>query len=87
MAEYILPTEETITKNILSLIISQALFMLDKNTPSDKGTNYKPLYYGLFNGITAILEHAATYEQTVAALKQLQCEAENAYIEQEENTI
>lgn len=82
MAEYIIPSEETITQNIENFLISHAIFELDKQTPSDEGTNYKPLYYGIFNGVTSIIENAATYQQAIAALKQLQSMAENAYIEQ-----
>jgi hypothetical protein len=81
MTEYTLPTEEAIANNIATGLISGALFMLDKQTPSDEETDYKPLYYGMFNGVTTILRTATTYEQTIAALKQLQCEAENCYIE------
>jgi hypothetical protein len=80
MAEYILPTEDAVAQNIVTSLVSRALFVLDKQTPGDEDTDYKPLYYGLFNGITTILENAQTYEQAVAALKQLQCEAEDAYI-------
>jgi hypothetical protein len=76
-------TEEANVHNSLTGIISGALFALDKQTPNDEGTNYKPLYYGLFNGITDIVRNAATYEQTIAALKQLQCMAEEAYIGQD----
>jgi hypothetical protein len=70
--------------NALTALISEALFMLDKETPGDSGVNYKPLYLGIFNGISLILENTATYEQTIAALKHLQCKAENAFIEQGE---
>lgn len=44
--------------------------------------DYKPLYYGLFNGITTVIKTADNYEQAIAALKQLQSDAEDAYIEQ-----
>ena len=80
--EYILSTEETIAQNTLTGIISRALFMLDAQTVGDEGTNYKPLYYGLFNGITSIVRNTTTYGDTIAALNQLQSMAENAYIEQ-----
>ena len=82
VAEYTLPTEEAIAHNILNGLVSRSLFMLDMKTESDTNTNYKPLYYGLFNCVTTILRNATTYEQTVAALKLLQCEAEDAFIEQ-----
>jgi len=81
-----LPTEEEIKEDVITNaivgLISQALFTLDRETAGDEGTDYKPLYYGLFNGISLILENTATYEQTVTALKYLQCKAEDAYIEQ-----
>lgn len=82
MTEYVLPTEEAIAQNIITGLVSRALFALDQQTQSDEGTDYKPLYYGLFNGITSIVRNADTYEQTIAALKHLQCFAEDAYIEQ-----
>jgi hypothetical protein len=80
MTEHQLPIEEINGQNILTGIITHMLFTLDNQTPGDEGTDYKPLYCGLFNGITAIIREAATYEQVVAFLKQLQCEAEDAYI-------
>jgi hypothetical protein len=61
-------------------LVSQVLFILDKETPGDDDTDYKPLYYGLFNGISLILENTDSYDQTVAALKHLQWRAEDAYI-------
>jgi hypothetical protein len=84
MTEYVLPTEDAIAHNIMTGIISSALFVLDKKTPSDVGVDYKHLYYGIFNGLTTILRNATTYEQAMDAIKQLQCEAEDAYIEQGE---
>ena len=80
MSNYAFPKEEAVAHNVLTGIISHTLFVLDKQTPDDKATNYKPLYYGLFNGITTIIRDATTYEQAMDALKQLQCEAEDAYI-------
>lgn len=74
--------DETILSNTLTEIISQALFTLDEETPSDAGTDYKPLYYGLFNGISLILENTTTYAQTIAALKHLQRNAEEAFVSQ-----
>ena len=84
MTEYVLPTEEAVAHNIMTGIISNALFVLDKKTSSDEGIDYKPLYYGVFNGITDIIRGAATYEQAIVALKQLQIAAEDAYINQGE---
>jgi hypothetical protein len=75
---------EAILSNAITEVILKAFNALDKETPSDTEIDYKPLYYGLFNGISAILENTTTYEQTVAALKYLQCKAEEAYIEQGE---
>lgn len=82
MAEYTLPTEEAVAQNIMTGAISRALFALDKQTPYDGGIDYKSLYHILFNGITNIMRNTTTYEQAITALKQLQCEAEDAYIEQ-----
>jgi hypothetical protein len=62
--------------------IFKTLFILNNATASDAGINYNPLYYGLFNGISLTIENTHTYEQTIAALKQLQCMAEDAYINQ-----
>ena len=77
------PMEDAIRQNILTGLITGALFAIDRETPSDANTNYKPLYYGLFNGISLIIENTDSQEQTIAALKQLQCQAEDAYIGQE----
>jgi hypothetical protein len=75
--------EEAFIQNALTGLISQALFTIDRETPSDADTNYKTLYYGLFNGISLIIENANSQEQTIAALKHLQCKAEDAYIGQD----
>ena len=69
--------------NIVMGNISRTLFELDAQTASDEGINYKPLYYGMFNGITDIVRNTTTYEQTIAALNHLQGMAEEAYIAQE----
>lgn len=82
MTEYVTPSEEAIALNSMTEQISRALFVLDLTAQSDEGTNYKPLYYGMFNGVTSILRNAKTYEETMGALKQLQCLAEDFYIEQ-----
>jgi hypothetical protein len=82
MTEYTLSSEEAIAQNTLTGIITDAFLALDKGTPNDEGTNYKSLYYGLFNGITAIIGHTATFEQATDALRQLQRMAEDAYIRQ-----
>ena len=60
MTEDTLPIEEAVANNMATGLISGELFLLDKNTPSDDGVDYKPLYYGLFNGITTILRNATT---------------------------
>lgn len=62
--------------------VLQAIFALDKVTSSDEGEDYKTLYYGLFRGISLIIENTNTYEQTVEALKVLQYKAEDYYISQ-----
>ena len=80
--DFILPLEETIIQSIVAGIVSQSLFAIEQQTPSDEGIDYKTLYYGLFRGITSIARNTTTYEQTIAALNQLQSVAEDAYIEQ-----
>jgi len=60
--------------------IAQSLFALDAKTATDQGENYKRSYYGLFNGISAVIENTQTYEETVKALKHLQCIAEEFHI-------
>jgi len=77
-----IPLEDEDTENDPINPIFQALLALDKATPSDEGTDYKPLYYDLYRGITLIIEHTDTYEQTIEALKVLQCKAEDFYISQ-----
>ena len=62
--------------------ILQAFLALDKATPSDEGMDYKPLYYDLYRGIGLIIDHTITYEQTIEALKVLQCKAEEYFISQ-----
>ena len=74
-----IPNERTALREL----ISQALSTLAQETQSDDDTNYKPLYYGLFNGISLIIENVETLDQTIASLKYLQQMAENAYIIQE----
>jgi len=51
--------------------------MTDKNAEAD----FKALYFGLFNGISLIIENTSTYEQAIEALKHLQNKAEDYYIE------
>ena len=60
--------------------IVKSLFALDANTETDQGENYKRSYYGLFNGISAVIENTQTYEETMKALKYLQCMAEEFHI-------
>lgn len=75
--------EEAAELNAQTKLITHLLFALDEQTQSDEGTDYKPLYYGLFNGISLIIENTTTFEHTIAALKHLQELAEEAYITQE----
>ena len=82
--DYIFPSEETIKQNIMDTFINRTFFALDSQTSSDEETDYKPLYYGLFNGITSIVKNAATYDEAIAALKQLQSMAEDNFVEQGE---
>ena len=77
------PNEET----ILDRLISRAFSALGEGALSDDNTNYKPLYYGLLNGINYIIENDDTWDQTIAALKYLQQKAENAYILNESNAL
>jgi hypothetical protein len=81
VAEYLLDDEATLN-NLINSSIVHALSALDQETPSDAGTNYKPFYYGLFNSISLILENTHTYTQMAAALRYLQCQAEDAFIAQ-----
>jgi len=74
--------EEVILSNNMTEAILRAFLTIDFETASDYGANYKPLYYGIFNGISQILENVSTYGEIVAALKHLQCIAEDAYINQ-----
>ncbi len=75
------PPDEAVLSNSITALIVQTLSAIDQGTVSDDETNYKPLYYGLFNGISLILENVHTYIEVVTALKFLQCKAENLYIE------
>ena len=77
-----IPIEDEDTDNDPINPIFQILHAIDKATQSDEGTDYKPLYYDLYRGITLIIENTDTYEQTIAALKVLQCKAEDFYISQ-----
>lgn len=77
--------KEAMAVNLQTYRITKALFMLKENTPADDDINYKSLYYGMFNGITTILEDTHTYEEAITALKQLQAKAEDAYVKQIDN--
>ncbi|MCL2408281.1 MAG: hypothetical protein FWC96_01510 [Oscillospiraceae bacterium] len=59
--------------------------MIDENIPENlsnsEEVNFKTLYFGLFNGISLIIENTFTYEQSIDALKQLQRKAKDYYIE------
>ena len=62
--------------------IAQSLFALDEETATDEGEDYKASYYKFFNGISAVIENMqhATNEQTIEALKYLQCCMEDFHI-------
>ena len=77
-----IPLENEDIDSALNDPIFQALLALDKAALGDEGADYKTLYYGLFRGISLIIENTATYEQTIDALKVLQCKAEDFYISQ-----
>ena len=49
-------------------------------TSADEELSYKKLYFGLFNGINLIIEKNSSRKQTIEALKQLQCKAEEFYV-------
>ena len=61
-----LSAEEAAASNTSNSLIAQTLLALDKATPNDENIDYKRLYLFLFNGIS----------DSINALKQLQCEAE-----------
>jgi len=81
MSDKFKPLEDA-ADNALTERISQALFAIDRETPSDDEADYKPLYYGIFNGISLVIENTHTYEQTIEALKELQRKAEDYYLSQ-----
>ena len=85
MQNNILPFEEPIDESIesdeLYDIFMQFIHAV-RDGSSDEDTDYKSQYYGLFNGISLIIENTNTYTQTIAALKHLQRMAEEAYINQ-----
>ena len=60
--------------------IMNTFFALDRETPGDEDADYKKLYFGLFNGISLVIENTRTHKQAVEALKQLQCMAEDFYV-------
>ena len=71
--------------------ISQTLLTIDNATLSDEGSDYKSLYYFLFNGITDILALNAKHidpaclpicAETVDSLKRLQYNAEELFLNQ-----
>ena len=53
---------------------------MKENVPNNEA-DFKTLYFGLFNGISLIIENTFTYEQSIEALKQLQSKAEDYYVE------
>jgi hypothetical protein len=65
----------------LTAEIMKAFAALDKNTPSDEDVNYKPLYYGLFNGISVILKSKTINYQAKLALEMLQCKTEEYFMQ------
>ena len=60
--------------------IVQSLFALNEETATDQGEDYKESYYKLFNGISAVIENTHTHEQSINALKHLQCLVEEFHI-------
>ena len=52
--------------------IARAINELDKNTPSDSGIDYKPLYYHLFNGVSDV----------ITKLSKLQMDTEGIFLDQ-----
>lgn len=70
------PIEKALTAEIL-----KAFDFLDKSTPSDWDVDYKPLYYGLFNGISAILKSDTINYQARLALEMLQCKMEEVFMQ------
>ncbi len=69
------PMDKALTAEIL-----KAFAALDENTPSDWDVDYKPLYYGLFNGISVILKSNTINYQAKLALEMLQCKTEEFFM-------
>ena len=82
-------TDAPIEQNdIDGIFVNNALHILsalDMETQSDCKIDYKTLYFKLFNGISLIIENTHAHEDTIEALKQLQCMSEDLYIELAEN--
>lgn len=92
MSENIIYLEKAIASD-MNRGISQTISEIDNAILSDENTDYKPLYYFLFNGISKILAFKSKctditcdriYLETVDALKKLQCEAEELFLRQTE---
>ena len=80
-----IPSEEASVNEELTGRVTQAILELDRATAGDEGVDYKPLYYYLFNGISGVLEALGEEDAgTAAALKKLQCNAEELYLRQAE---
>jgi hypothetical protein len=74
--------EEASAQNAVTGLITNALLDLDRATSGDENVDYKPLYYFLFNGITDVLCNNEDTAQTITALKKLQCDSEELYMDQ-----
>ena len=75
--------------NETTRLISKSLFEIDKLTAGDENVNYKSLYYKLFNSISNVitsLEEQQIPSETVSnALRQIQRDAEEKFLDQAES--
>ncbi len=84
--------QDAASENAVNGLITQTLLKLDKTTNDDKGVNYKPLYYFLFNGISTVLDRREmvyrSIDPTIAEfmdmLIKLQRDAEDLFLKQGE---
>ena len=92
MSENYIYVEKAIANNV-NRCISQTLSAIDNATLRDENTDYKSLYYFLFNGISDILALKSKFTditcdrihlETIEALKKLQCNAEELFLKQTE---
>ena len=72
--------DDIIIDNALDWYIKHTLFTIENKTADDGKTDYKKLYYGLFNGINLIIENTCSHDQTIEALKHLLNKAEDYYL-------